>query len=405
MAKTIVLVGTLDTKGKEIKYCRDLTAERGFDTIVIDVGILNRPFIPGDYTRSEVAKLGGVDLTTILRKGDKNFGIQTMTDGARQIVKDLYLRGKLNGIFALGGGQGTYIGTSVMKELPLGIPKVMVSTLTAGDIQRFVGTKDIVMFNPVTDILGINAISGQLLKNAVAALAGMISVAAPVTKSSRTTVGLSMLGTTTVGAMKVVNDLEESGLEMITFHANGPGGAAMEELTAAGYFDAMLEYSPHQITAEVCHGIFTSGPDRLMAAARKGIPQLIVPGGLDNVIQGPFETMPAEHQKRPHIIHNKNITLVRVSEAEMVTIAKTLAEKLNSSCGPVRVVIPLQGYCEPNHEGGPFYNPQADQAFVATLEKALQPEISLIKVDAHINDSQFADRVIAEFKALLSSIK
>ena len=188
---------------------------------------------------------------------------------------------------------------------------------------------------------------------------------------------------------------------MITFHANGPGGEAMEELTARGFFDAMLEYSPHQITAEICHGIFASGPDRLMAAARKGIPQLIVPGGLEKIIQGPYETMPLDHQKRPHIIHNQNITLVRVNKEEMIIVANTLAEKLNSASGPVRVVIPLQGYCEPNRKGKPFYHPEADQAFISTLEKALKPEIPIIKVDAHINDSEFTHRVVTEFKDLL----
>lgn len=401
MSKTIALVGTLDTKGREIKFCRDLAVELGLDTVVIDTGVMNQPFISGDIPREKVAELGGADLSTVLKRGDKNFAIETMTRGAQNAVRDLFSRGRLHGILSLGGGQGTYIGTSVMKVLPLGVPKVMVSTLVAGDIRRFVGTKDILMFNSVTDILGINAISSQILRNAVGALAGMVPLAKPIEKRQLVTVGMSMLGTTTVGAMQVQSFLEQKGLELITFHANGPGGQAMEELAASGFFNAMLEYSPHQVTADICHGIFSSGPDRLLAAGQAGIPQLIVPGGLEKIIQGPFELMPREHQKRPHIIHNKNITLVRTSEDEMIQVGHILAHKLNSARGPVKVLIPLRGFCEPNQKGRPFYNPEADAAFIQTLEQELRPEIPVVKMDAHINDTAFAQKTVAEFWDLL----
>jgi uncharacterized protein (UPF0261 family) len=403
--QTIGLVGTLDTKGREIKFCSDLAIKLGFSTVIIDTGILNTPFMKGDIPREKVAELGGADLATILKRGDKDFGIETMTRGARSAVKELYAQGRLQGILSLGGGQGTYIGTSVMKVLPLGIPKVMVSTLTAGDVRSFVGTKDILMFNSVTDILGVNAISRQILSNAVGALAGMIPSAAPITKAPEITVGMSMLGTTTVGAMRVEAALEEKNFEMITFHANGPGGEAMEELAAQGFFDAMLEYSPHQITAEICHGIFSSGPNRLMAAGQAGIPQLIVPGGLDNIIQGPFELMPLEYQKRPHIIHNKNITLVRTSKDEMIKVGQALAQKLNNARSFVKVMIPLRGFCEPNQTERPFYAPEADAAFVQTLEQNLKKTIPVIKIDAHINDLEFNLKVVEEFLDLVARAK
>jgi uncharacterized protein (UPF0261 family) len=401
MSQKVVLIATLDTKGREIDYCREVVNELGYETIIIDTGILNTPFIPGDITRQRIAELGGENLQTLLKRGDKGLAIETMTNGAKAAVTELYIKGNLGGVLALGGGQGTYIGTSVMKVLPLGIPKVMVSTLVAGDIRRFVGTKDILMFNSVSDVLGLNVISRQLLRNAVAALIGMIPFAAAVKKSNRITVGMSMLGTTTVGAMIANSELEKNGLEVITFHANGPGGEAIEELTTAGFFDAMLEYSPHQLTAEICHGIFASGPDRLMAAGHRGIPQLIVPGGLDNIIQGPFELMPPEHKKRPYIVHNKNITLVRTSKDEMIEVGRVLADKLNQASGPAKVVIPLQGFCEPNQKGRKFYFPELDEAFITTLEKYIKPSVSVIKVDAHINDQLFADRVVEEFFGLI----
>lgn len=401
--KTIVLVGTLDTKGKEIDYCSRIAQDMGFNTIVIDVGILNVPYIKGDLTRETIAQLGGNQLSDLIKKGDKNFAIETMANGVKKAVSNLYGEGRLDGLLSLGGGQGTYLGTSAMQVLPLGIPKVMVSTLTSGDVHRFVGIKDIVMINPVTDILGINCISGQILKNAVAALAGMIEVAKPVERSNQICVGLSMLGTTTKGAMQVVDCLEKAGLEIITFHANGPGGDAMEELVKQGFFDAMLEYSPHQITAGICHGIFASDSPRLMAAIEKNIPQLIVPGGLEKIIQGPYEEMPEEHQKRPHIIHNKNITLVRANKEEMIKVAELVASRLNHTQRPVKVVIPLKGFCAPNKVGGVFYNPEADEGFIQKLEESTKenPYITIVKVDAHINDREFALRVAEEFQDLL----
>lgn len=402
--KYIVLVGTLDTKGKEIDYCRRIAEDMGFNTIVIDVGILNEPYIKGDLTREEVAELGGNKLSYIIEKGDKNFAIETMASGVKIIVSKLFKEGQLHGLLSLGGGQGTYLGTSAMQVLPLGIPKIMVSTLTSGDVQRFIGIKDIVMVNPVTDILGINCISSQILRNSVAALAGMIGVAKPIKRTEKTCVGLSMLGTTTKGAMQVVDGLEKLGLEVITFHANGPGGDAMEELVRLGYFDAMLEYSPHQITAKLCDGIFACDSSRLVAAVEQGIPQLVVPGGLEKIIQGPYEEMPEDHQNRPHIIHNKNITLVRANKSEMIKVAEIVASRLNKTSRSVKIVIPLKGFCAPNKKGGTFYNPEADQAFIQKLEENVKdnPNITIIKVDAHINDREFALRVVDEFKDLLN---
>lgn len=397
--KRIALIATLDTKGFELQFVKDLIEGYGCGTIVIDTGILGTPAFHADFPREAVARAGGIDLLCDVGKKTKRDLIGGMARGAANILRMLHESGKLAGILALGGGQGTFIGTTAMKALPLGVPKVMVSTLGAGNLRGFVDTKDIAVFNSVTDILGLNAISRRILSNA-AAVVGMTRVGGEVIKGETFTVGATMLGTTTPGMMRAKSLMEGWQWEVVTFHANGTGGKAMEELAAQGFFDGIFDFSTHEVLAHACGGIFSSGPTRLETAGRMGIPQLVVPGGVDYLIMGPVSSLSEEILRRPVIVHNDEITLVRTTREEMEKVAAVFSEKLNQARGPAAVVIPARGYSEPNHAGGSFYNPEADEAFVRVLRDKLSPSIQVHVIDAHINDPEFARYATDAFRRL-----
>lgn len=396
--RKIALIATLDTKGEELQFVKDVIDSYGVMTLTIDTGTMGTPAFQPDYSRDVVAREGGMGLSHALGLLPKGELIGNMARGAASIVRKLHDKGNLAGVLALGGGQGTFIGTTAMKALPLGVPKVMVSTLGAGNLRGFVGTKDIAVFNSVTDILGLNAISKQVLINAATAIVGMSKRGKAVCKGPKFTIGATMLGTTTVGMMYAKSLLETKGYEVVTFHANGAGGSAMEELTSQGFFNAVLDYSTHEVLAHLCNGIFSSGPHRMESAGRQGIPQVVVPGGVDYLIMGPVDTLNEDLKSRPLIVHNDQITLVRSSSKEMALVGSDFARKLNTAKGPVAVVVPLGGFSEPDSVGGLFYNPDADMAFVEALRAQASPNVQVHLVDAHVNDSEFVEKVIAVFE-------
>jgi uncharacterized protein (UPF0261 family) len=405
LQKTIAVIGTLDTKGVEVGFLRDWIQSKGHRAIVIDPGILDQPIIQADISRSEVARAGGAELGLegLIAGGDKGLSMQTMINGVRSIVLDLYKEGKIDGVIAVGGGQGTAIGSAAMQALPIGVPKLMVSTITSGarTFEPYVGTTDMTLMHSVADIAGINTISRRVFTNAAAAIVGMVETVDDIQSIERTVIGTTMLGLTTPCVLHARQCLESWGYEVVTFHPNGTGGRCLERLVEEGSVQGVLDLSLQEITGYICNGYFNAGPDRLMAAARRGLPVVAAPGGTDYIVLGSHSELGEELRKRPFIIHNPNITLVRTEREEMAQVGKVIAKRLNEGQGPAAVLIPTGGYSFSDRPGHPFYDPEADAALVASLEENLDARVELIRIDAHINDAAFAEAAAAKMHELM----
>jgi uncharacterized protein (UPF0261 family) len=398
----IAIIGTLNTKGEECLYIRDLLRSRRFGCLLIDPGPMGRPIVRGDVSREEIAVRAGVDLARLVETRDKGRIIRTMTDGLVGCISDLYRDGKIQGVIAVGGGQGTAMGTAAMQVLPLGVPKVMVSTIASGNMRPFIQTQDIAVFPSVTDVFGLNYVFVRILENAVNALAGMVSHYVPIEKGSRRVIGATAFGVTTAGLMKMKKLLNEKGFEMILFHATSVGGRTMENMAAVGYFDGIIDWTTHEILDEVGKGIFAPGKTRLDILSKVNIPYILAPGAIDYICKGPYADLSPAWQKRNHIIHNQNITLVRGTAREMVRAAKFLAAKINRAICPVRILIPLKGFSEPNAKGKPFYDPEADRAFIQALKDHLRDDTCIIEEEAHINDESFVKRGVTAMMQMLA---
>jgi uncharacterized protein (UPF0261 family) len=405
MPKSIAIVGTLDTKGHEVGYIRDLIRARGHETWIIDPGILDEPAIEADFTREQVARAGGARLADLIKAGDKGRAIQAMIDGTRAIVVRLYAEGQLGGVLAVGGGQGTAIGTAAMQALPLGVPKVMVSTMASGrnTFEPYVGTADVTLMHSVADILGVNAVTRKIFANAAAAVAAMVEASESVGESDRVVLGATMLGLTTPCVLRAKELLQEHGYELVAFHPNGTGGRSMERLIDEGLIRGVLDVSTQELTGHVCRGLFDAGPGRLKAAGRQGIPQVVAPGGTDYIVLGPLSSLTAAQQDRPLVVHNPHITLVRTSRDEMAAIGRLMARRLNEARGPTAVLIPLGGYSYSDRPGHPFYDPEANAALVEALENNLESQVPLLAVEAHVNDPAFAAAVVAKMRELMEA--
>jgi len=347
------------------------------------------PAACGDISREEVAAKAGVTLAKLVETRDKGKIIQTMTNGLTGWLSDLHRDGKIQGVIALGGGQGTAMGTAAMQVLPIGFPKVMVSTVAAGDMRPFIRGQDIAVFPSVTDVFGLNYVFVTILENAVHALIGMVSNYRAIKKGDRRVIAATAFGVTTLGLMKMKRLFNEKGFEMVLFHATGVGGGAMEKMAEAGYFDGIMDWTTHEILDEVGKGIFASGRKRLDTLSKVTIPCILAPGAIDYVCKGPYSRLPDTWKKRKHIIHNPNITLIRGTAREMVWAAKFIANKVNKAIAPVEILIPLRGFSEPNATGKPFYDPETDQKFIQTLREHLQDKSRIVELDAHINDESF----------------
>lgn len=403
ISQTIAIIGTLDTKGHEVGFLRDQIQTRGHPTIVIDPGILGDPAIRPDIGRREVARAGGSTLDNLIAAGDKGQAIDTMVAGTRKFVEQLYRQGDIGGVLAVGGGQGTAIGTAAMQVLPVGVPKLMVSTIASGPrtFEPYVGTRDVTLMHSVADIVGVNTVTRRIFTNAVAAICAMVEAGVVIGVSEKTAIAATMLGLTTPCVLRAKELLERHGFELVAFHPNGTGGRAMEELIEEGLFRGVLDLSTQEITGHVCRGLFDAGPARLTAAGRRGIPQVVAPGGTDYIVLGPLDSLSAEQRARPLIIHNPNITLVRTARDEMAAVGHYMAEHLNKATSHTVVLIPLQGFSYSDRPGEPFYDPEADAALIEILEAELRPPAHLQKVDAHINDPIFAGVVVQTMRELL----
>lgn len=408
MKSTILIVATLDTKKSEAQFVREQVERLGCEAIVMDVGILGDVEPDVAIDRLSVARSGGADLAALVAAGDKGDCIRVMICGAENSARKLFADGRFQGVIGIGGAQGTDIGTAAMRALPFGVPKFMVSTVACGQATfgPYVGTKDIVMMHSVADIQGLNPITRSVLGRAAAAVVAMVEtgkrdVLSRTDQAHSRAIGVSMLGTTTPGALRAKEILERRGLEFVAFHQNGTGGIAMEEMIREGAFRAVLDLNLHEIGDRFfggLHGAITDG--RLETAAELGVPQVIAPGSINYTVQGPFATLPDELKRRKHIVHNPNLTLVRLSPDEMREVGRITAEKINRCTGPVHVFIPLAGFCFPDREGGPLWEPEGNGAFIESLRAGLRADIPYDEVDAHINDAQFIDPAVAELMVL-----
>ncbi|MEJ2715930.1 MAG: Tm-1-like ATP-binding domain-containing protein [Deltaproteobacteria bacterium] len=404
MPPTVVIVGTLDTKGEEVGYLKEVIEEEGCSVVVVDVGTLHEPAIKPDISRQETAAKGGETIASLLEQGDRRHAVQTMINGAARVLQDLYDRSRLSGVISVGGGTGTHIGMGVMRALPLGVPKFMVSTVASRDMSELIGTKDITIMHSVIDILGLNPVSKKILGNAAAGIAGMARRAGEIS-SEKPIIGLTSFGFITQGAMRVKGLLEERGYEVAAFHTNGTGGMAMEDLIDQGLISGVLDFSLHEFPDQLydgyCGGI---GPGRLESAGRRGLPQVVVPGGLDCIVLefNSIETMPPEMRDRKVFWYDFR-SGVRTSPADVVTLARTIADKLNRAQGPTKFVIPMKGWSEADAPGGPLYEPATNQRFIDELESRVNSKVEIVKADAHINDEAFTTLVVSQLDAMMKT--
>lgn len=390
MTRTVVLAGALDTKGREFEFVRDLIAQRGLQTLVIDFGVMGEPAFSPDISRAEVAAAGNGDLATLADGNHKDEAMRVMAEGLAKIVRRLYEQGQLHGILSMGGSGGTSIATAAMRTLPVGVPKVMVSTVGGGDVSAYAGTKDITFMPSVVDVAGINRISRVIYTNAAAAISGMVSMEAPQTQSDAPLIVASMFGNTTTAVDHARGILEAARYEVLVFHATGTGGRAMEGLIADGYITASLDITTTELADEVCGGVLSAGPERCLAAARAGIPTVLVPGCVDMANFWGIDTVPEKYRERKLYRWNPNVTLLRTNVAENVVIGEMIARAANESRGPVAVLIPLKGVSMLDSPGGDFWDPDADRACFETIRKNLKPDIPYIEIDANINDPAFS---------------
>ncbi|HEX6926774.1 MAG TPA: Tm-1-like ATP-binding domain-containing protein [Longimicrobiaceae bacterium] len=398
--RTVLLIGTLDTKEAELVYVRGLIEARGHNVVLMDAGILRDPETMPEVTAREVAEAGGSSLEALRKKGDRGSAIDVMIAGVRKLARELFDAGRVHGVLALGGGGGTSIATAAMRELPVGVPKLMVSTLASGNTRPYVGETDITMMYSVVDIAGLNRLSRRILANAAGALCGMLEQEVPPAED-HPIVAATMFGVTTPCVDRVRARLEEAGYEPLVFHATGTGGRAMEKLIDAGFVVAVADMTTTEWCDEVVGGVLSAGPDRLSAAGRAGIPQVVSCGALDMVNFGAADTVPEQFRDRNLYRHNPMVTLMRTTPAECAEIARRIAEKLNAARGPTVLMLPLRGVSALDKEGGAFHDPEANAALFAALREHVRPPVEIVEVDAHINDPQFADAAVDRLLELL----
>jgi uncharacterized protein (UPF0261 family) len=387
---TIAILGTMDTKGEEHGFVAEQIRKRGHDALVIDVGVLEKPGLKPDLTRADVAEAAGVDLEKLIQKRDRGEAVAAMSKGAPIVLSRLAAQKKIDGVISLGGGGGTAIATAAMRALPIGFPKLMVSTLASGNTAQYVGVKDIVMFPSIVDVAGLNRISRQILSRAAGAICGMVE-AQPPRGEDRPIIVASQFGNTTDCVTHARKILESAGYEVLVFHATGTGGRTMESLIESGMVAGVLDITTTEWADELVGGILGAGPSRLEAAARQGVPAIITPGCLDMVNFGPPESVPGKFKGRNFYQHNPQVTLMRTTPEECAQLGKILAEKINLSKGPVTVLWPWRAISVISAPGQKFNDPAADKALFENLKANVRKDIEVIEMDCAINDAQFAE--------------
>ena len=398
---TVVLLGTLDTKGKEYDFLRERVLEHGVDVVLVDAGIMGEPLAAPDITREEVAGAAGADVRALAAAGDRGAAVETMAEGAAAVVSRLHAEGRLDGILGLGGSGNSALVTQAMRALPVGVPKLMVSTVASGDTRPYVGAVDIAMMYSVVDIAGVNRISAQIMTNAAGMIAGAVTSKVPDLGADRPLIGASMFGVTTPSVTTARERLEELGYEVLVFHATGTGGQSMEALARGGFLAGILDVTTTELADELVGGVLSAGPDRLEAAGELGLPQVVSLGALDMVNFGPRESVPERFADRNLYVHNPTITLMRTTPEECLALGREIGHKLSAATGPTALFIPLKGVSMIAVEGQVFHDPEADAALLQGLHETLGPAVEVHQLDLDVNDPAFATAMADRLHAMI----
>lgn len=397
--KTVAVLGTFDTKGKELKYIKECIEEHGLKTLCINTGVFE-PVVEPDISSAEVAAAVGADINAIVEKRDRATATEVLSKGTEKLIPQLYAEGKFDGIISIGGSGGTSLATPAMRQLPLGVPKVMVSTMASGDVSPYVGTSDIVMIPSVVDAEGLNDISKVIFSNAANAVVGMVQNRKEIESDGKPLLAATMFGVTTPCVKAAEDYLHEQGYDVLVFHATGTGGKCMEALIDQGFIKGVLDLTTTEWCDEVVGGVLNAGPDRLTAAGKNGIPQVVSVGALDMVNFGPMDTVPAQFKDRNLYKHNPTVTLMRTTADELKSIGHEIASRLADATGKTTLILPLKGVSMIDVEGQPFYDAEADKALFDTLRTELEgTNVEIVELDTDINDKEFA---VAAAKKLIS---
>ena len=406
--KTIAIAGTFDTKGKEFLYAKGLVEELGLRALTIHTGVFEPTFTP-DVGNEEVAAAAGEDIHAIVARKDRAMATDALSRGTQKLIPQLYKEGKFDGILSFGGSGGTSLVTPAMRELPTGVPKVMVSTMASGNVSQSVGTSDIIMVPSIVDVAGLNKISKRIFRNAVLAIAGMVGGGEklkPDEGEERPLIAASMFGVTTPCIDQAKACLEKAGYEVLVFHATGTGGKTMESLIDAGFFTGVLDITTTEWCDEVVGGVLAAGPDRCGAAVRRKLPQVVSVGACDMVNFGPMDTVPKEYSGRNLYKHNPTVTLMRTTVEENVKIAERLAEKWDRAETPMTVLLPKKGVSMIDADGQPFDGPAERQALFDTLKQRISNKnVEIREMDNNINDAAFAETAAKRLIELIKAQK
>ena len=401
---SVFLFATLDTKGREADYIRSLLTSWGIAVTLVDVGVVGAPAAVADVTRARIFELAGTTLAAVQERRDRGDAVTAAAAGAARLAREAYARGDVSGVIGLGGSAGTTIGTAAMRALPIGVPKVMVSTLASGTVRQFVGDKDIFMLNAVVDILGINRVSREVLSEAARAMAGLVTYPRPAPQpGDKPLVAATMFGVTTACVERARDTLERAGCEVLVFHATGNGGQAMESLIAEGLIAGVLDVTTTELADEQVGGFLSAGPDRLTAAGKAGVPQVVSTGALDMVNFYAPDSVPPEFKDRLFYRHNAVVTLMRTTPEESAAIGAEIARKLSQASGPVAVLLPQRGVSAIDRTGQPFDDPVARKALHDAIREGLKGAM-VAELDLHINDPEFADAAAQKLLELMRGV-
>ena len=406
--KTIAVAGTFDTKGEEFRYIKEQIESLGLKAFMIHTGVFEPDFEP-DVSNAEIARAAGYDLAEVAAKKDRALGTKVLSEGMEKLVPALYAEGKFDGIMSMGGSGGTALVTPAMRALPIGVPKLMVSTMASGDVSRYVGTSDIIMMPSIVDVAGLNKISRKIFRNAVLAVAGMVGMEEKLpqeTGDDRPLIAATMFGVTTPCVEEAKACMEAKGYEVLVFHATGTGGRTMDALIDSGYFAGVLDLTTTEWCDEIAGGILAAGQDRCAAAVRAEVPQVVSVGALDMVNFGPWDTVPEKYQGRNLYRHNPMITLMRTNEEENRIIAEKLAEKWNRAKRRMILLLPEKGVSMIDADGQPFDGKAERKILFDTLkEKITNKNVEIISMDCNINDPVFAHAAAEKLAELIAERK
>ncbi|MBQ9827247.1 MAG: Tm-1-like ATP-binding domain-containing protein [Lachnospiraceae bacterium] len=398
--KTIAIIGTLDTKGREFGFIKQLIEERGLGTFCLNTGVFD-PLFEADVSNAEIAAAVGADIKAIVEARDRATATDVISRGLKEILPKLYAEGKFDAVISAGGSGGTSMAAPAMRALPIGVPKMIISTMASGNVSQYVDTSDLIMVPSIVDVEGLNDISKKVFTNAVNALCGMVSYPSEVKSEGKPLLAATMFGVTTPCIKTAKEYLEGQGYDVLVFHATGAGGKTMESLVDAGFIKGVLDITTTEWCDEVVGGVLNAGPNRLEAAGKAGIPQVVSVGALDMVNFGPMETVPEQFKNRNLYKHNPTVTLMRTTGDELKEIGGVIADKLNMAKGKTALILPLKGVSMIDVEGTPFYDPEADAVLFDTLRNGVNDNVEVIEMDTDVNDPEFA---IAAAKKLISML-